>query len=482
MKLKFWEKDEPKAATLKEPEWWRQSINIQPVDAGVAVNQATAMQLSAFFACVRILSESIGSLPLKVYMRRSDGGKELAVNHPLNRLFSQVANPEMTPQELLEFVMASALIRGTAYCRKEYNNTGQIVGLHPLDPAYMRVTRDSADKLIFAYEDPKRRAVYMPSEIWRVPAMGGDGVTGYSTLSHARQSLGVAIATERHAAKTFANGTRIPSVFEMDGHLREDAKDRLTQDLRSYMGSENAGKTLILESGLKYKQIGMSNDDAQFLQSRKFQVAEIARWFRVPLHMLNELDRATFSNIEHQSIEFVMHTLRPWCKRIEHTITRDLIPARYRGLYFAEFTLDALLRGDTESRYNAYAVGIQNGWLSRNDVRKKENMNPVDGLDEYLVPLNMAGANDEPEDDEDDVQAKLDGLIAREVKAIRVEYDRLPPEDFREWVGDFYLRFIDTLIDEGVDEQTAEGWANHRRDKVLAVADVPALMDEWEGL
>lgn len=478
MKLKFWEKDQPQNATLKEPESWRQSANIQPVDAGVVVSQQTAMQLSAFFACVRILSESIGSLPLKVYQRTSDGGKEVAYNHPLNRVFGQIANPEMTPQELLEFLMASALLKGTAYFEKEMGGNGQVVALHPLDPAYMRVTRDSSDRLVFDYQAPKRGKVYSSTEIWRVPGMGGDGVTGYSVLSYARQTLGVAIATERHAAKTFANGTRIPAVFEMDGYLDEEAHARLTQDLKSYQGSENAGKTLLLESGLKYKQVGMTNDDAQFLESRKFQIAEIARWFRVPLHMLNELDRATFSNIEHQSIEFVMHTLRPWCERIEQTITRDLIQPRYRGLYFAEFTMDALLRGDTKSRYEAYGMAIDKGWMSRNEVRKKENLNPVDGLDEFLTPMNMAP----DEGPDEDAQQALNRITRKEVKAIRIEYERLPEEDFRAWVPDFYLRMVDALIDEGVDEQTASQWAEVRSKKVLDSKNVPALMDQWEGL
>ena len=481
MNWKFWERNKPENTTLKEPEWWRQSINIQPVDAGVTVNESSAMQLSAFFACVRILSESIGSLPLKIYQRTSDGGKEVAVNHPLNRIFGQLTNREMTPQEHLEFLMASALLRGTHYSEIERGGNGQILALHPLNSACMQTVRDAAGRLVYRYNDPKNPKILTESEVWRVPGLGGDGVTGYSVLAYARQTLGVAIATERHAAKTFANGTRIPAVFEMDEYLTDDARERLATDLSSYQGSENAGKTLILESGLKYKTIGMTNDDAQFLESRKFQIAEIARWFGVPLHRLNELDRATFSNIEHQGIEFVTHTLRPWCKRIEYTITRDLIQPRYRGLYFAEFTMDALLRGDTASRYDAYGKGIKDGWLNRNEVRKKENLNPVEGLDEFLTPMNMAG-DDEPQIDETADDA-MNRITMKEVRAIRVEYERLPEDEFRAWVPDFYHRMTDSLIEnEGVDELTASQWAEARSKRVLESANVPALMDEWEGV
>lgn len=482
MSWKFWEKSEPQAATLKEPEWWRQTANVPVSDSGVTVNKSTAMQLSAFFACVRILAESIGSLPLKVYRRMPDGGKEIASNHPLNKVFGQVANDEMTPQELLEFIMASCQLTGTAFCEKEIDGAGRITALHPLDPAFMRITRDSKNKLVYDYQDPNQNKVYTARKIWRVPGLGGDGVTGYSTLAYARQTLGTSLATERHAAKTFANGTRIGGVFQMDGHLDDDSYERLKNDLVMYTGVDNANKTMILEHGLEYKGVAMKNDEAQFLESRKFNIADVARWFRVPLHMLNELDRATFSNIEHQSIEFVMHTLRPWCKRIEHTITRDLIAPQHRGKFFAEFTLDALLRGDTQSRYEAYGKGIQDGWLNRNEVRKKENLNPVEGLDEYLTPMNMqpSTANEpEPEEEATSAAEALKIINQKEVAAIRAEHGR---SDFDDWLTDFYKRMNAKLVEQGVDGETAGQWAESRRNDVAEATDVLALMDEWENL
>jgi len=482
MNWKFWEKDEPQNATLREPEWWRQTSNIMPADAGVSVNMTSAMQLSAFFAALRIVAESVGSLPLKVYKRQPDGGKEYAYSHPLNDLFSTVVNDEQTPQELLEFVMASALLHGTAYCHKEMDGRGRVIALHPLDSALMRVTRDASDRLVFDYQDAKRGRVYLPREIWRVPGLGSDGVTGYSVIDYAKQTLGTSIATERHAAKTFANGTRINGVFEMDEFLRDDdARKRLQQDLQNYTGVENAHKTLLLESGLKYKGVSMSNDAAQFLESRKFQIADIARWFRVPLHMLNEMDRATWNNIEHSGIEFVTHTLRPWCERIEQTITRDLIQPRYRKLYFAEFTMDALLRGDTASRYEAYGKAINDGWMSRNEVRKRENLNPETGLDEFLTPMNMQGAEETPDDDETDATNALADINRAEIKAIRIEFDRLPDDEFADWVPDFYQRMTDKLVSQGVSNDVASEWATVRMERVLNASDVVALMDAWEN-
>ncbi len=474
MNWKFWEKQQN--YTLKEPEAFRDSLVGSRVDAGVTVTEQTALQLSAVFAAVRILSESIGSLPLKVYQRRSDGGKDLALNHPLTKLFSGIPNDEQTPQELLEFIIASTLLRGTGYSEIERDGVGRVNKLHPLDSSYMDVKRDAAGRLIYVYNDPKNPKTYLNNEIWRVPGVGGNGVMGYSTLAYARQTLGTSIATERHAAKTFSNGTRVPAVFEMAGKLEDEAFDRLKGDLKAHAGVDNANTALLLEQGLTYKQVGMSHDDAQFLESRTFQIAEIARWFNVPLHMLSELSRATFSNIEHQGIEFVTYSLRPWCKRIENTIARDLLSSRDRGRIFVEFSMDALLRGDTKSRYEAHASAINNGWKNRNEVRALENMNPVDGLDEYLTPLNMGGAGEENQESRN----ALAQLNAKEVKAIRVEYARLQPDAFDAWLSDFYIRLADGLVSDGVDSEVARSWAAARMDAVLEADNILTLMDEWE--
>jgi HK97 family phage portal protein len=479
-------RNEPQAATLKEPEWWKQSLVGSTVDAGVVVNEKTSMQLSSVFAAIRILSESIGSLPLKIYQRRSDGGKDLAVNHPLTRMFSGVPNAEQTPQELLEFIMVSALMRGTGYNEIIRDGSGNPKSLEPLNAADVSVKRDNNGQLFYDYKTENGSKILTSRNVWRVPNMGADGVTGYSILGQARQSLGVSIATERHAAKTFANGTRVPAVFEMDGHLEDEAFERLKGDLKAHAGVDSANTALLLEHGIKYHQVGMSHDDAQFLESRTFQVGEIARWFNVPLHMLSELSKSSFNNIEHQGIEFVTYSLRPWCKRIEQTITRDLITPSQRGRFFAEFTMDALLRGDTKNRYEAHQVALGTtqapGWKSVNEVRMMENMNPVEGFDEINKPMIMESVEEEEQEtDEEETENALARINAKECSAIRFEYGRLQPDEFDAWLEGFYSRMIDDLIGMGVGVDTATVWAETRQKQVLTADNILTLMDEWES-
>lgn len=479
---------QPENATLKEPEWWRQSLFVGTSASGKDVNVNTAMRVSAVYASVRILAESIGSLPLHIYQRRSDGGKDRANNHPLTKLFSGIPNDDQTPQELIEYLMWSVLLRGTAYCEIFRNGRGEVSKIEPMDSAFVMPKRGQDNRLYYEYtyvsdlsgtgRGNQETRILRQDQVWRVPGLSTDGVTGYSPISQAREAIGVAIAAETHAAKTFANGTRIPAVFEMDTYLKnEDAVARLKADLAKYTGSDNSGKTMVLEGGLKYKQVGMTFDDAQFLESRKFQIAEIARMFRVPLHLLNELANATFSNIEHQSLEFVTHTLRPWCTRIEQTISRDLLTAKERGRYFAEFKIDALLRGDTKSRNESYAIAIQNGWLSRNEVRSLENRNPVEGLDEYLVPLNMAGASDEPDEDP---EAELEATTRQEVASVRQAHAEMEPEQFDAWLPGFYADMAARLVRGGSDIATATEYTDWRQSQIRATADVDDLLDGWE--
>jgi hypothetical protein len=210
---------------------------------------------------------------------------------------------------------------------------------------------------------------------------------------------------------------------------------------------------------MTWKQVGLNADDAQFLESRKFQIAEIARWYRVPLHMLNELDKATFSNIEHQSIEFVMHTIRPWLVRIEQTANRDLLTADEKRRYYIQHTVEGLLRGDTKARYEAYGSAIDKGWMNRNEVRKLENLNAVEGLDEFLIPLNMS---------EQGLAKNLAGVLAKaEIKALTLEAEKQSPGDFMDWLPKFYARHTDRLVNElMVTPAAAQGYAADRIDRI----------------
>jgi HK97 family phage portal protein len=351
-----------------------------------------SLQASAVFACVRVLSETVASLPLVLY-RRLERGKARATDHPLYELLHDLPNPEMTAFELRETLMAHAALWGNAFCEIEFDNAGRVRGLWPLRTDMMRVIR-RAGRLWYVYKLPTGTDVELPFErVMHLRGLSTDGVVGYSPIDLARQSVGLALGTEEFGARFFGNGATTGTIYEHPGKLSQEAYDRLKDSIeKRHQGLERAHRIMILEEGMKASQVGIPPDNAQFLETRKFQVEEIARWYRMPLHKIQSLDRSTFSNIEHQSIEFVTDTIQPWCVRWEQCITRDLLTEREREEYFAEHLVDALLRGDTLSRYQAYAVARQNGWLSANDIREKENMNPVEGGDVYLVPLNMIPA------------------------------------------------------------------------------------------
>lgn len=360
---------------------------------GVVVTTDRALQITAVFAAVRILAESLASLPLIMYRRLDDGGKEREMDHPLYEVLHNQANPLMSSFQFRETMMGHVCLWGNAYAEIESDGAGRIRALYPLRPD--RVDARVVDgKLWYRVELPGRfegEQIVLPQEkIFHVRGLGSDGITGYSPIRMARNALGLAAATEEFGSQFFGNGAKPGGVLEHPGLLGDDAYRRLrTSWEEMHQGLDNAHRIAILEEGMKYSQIGIPPEDAQFLETRKFQVTEIARIFRIPPHMLADLDRATFGNIEQQSLEFVIYTLRPWLVRWEQEIYRSLLTESERKTFFAEFLVDGLLRGDTQSRYDAYAKGKQNGWLSTNDIRRMENLNPVEGGDVYWVPLNM---------------------------------------------------------------------------------------------
>lgn len=429
-------------ATLKEPEWWRQSLFNDNSMAGVTVTQDNAMTISAVYACVRILSETIAGLPLKIY-EQVDGQQRVA-DHPLNFIFGGSANGEQTSFELREFQMVNLALRGNSYSHV-IRRGGRVAAIEPLNAKFMNVDRDAMGRLVFDYQETGVSRVFSGADIWRVAGLGSNGVTGLSPISLAREGLGIAMATEGHAAKLFSNGAQIPGVLEFPTALKEDQINRLREQFaNNNQGYKNAHKPLILESGMKYSSVGMSADDAQFLESRKYQMVDIARWFRVPPHKLGEMDRATFSNIEHQSIEFVVDTIVPWLVRLEQTISRDLLTANERGRLFAKHSVEGLLRGDTKTRYEAYGKAIQDGWMNRNEARNLENLNRVDGLDEFVLPMNISTISER----EKELNNSVSNLMAtKEIKALEREIDRLTPDEFAAWVPEFYHRHRQALIE-----------------------------------
>jgi len=430
-------------ATLREPEWWRQMPAFGPSISGQTVTPETALALSSVYACVLTLAESVASLPMNVYRRLPNGGKEVATDHRVHTLLHVAPNDEQTAFEAIEFRMACLGLRGNAYGALEINGRGDIGSINPLRPQFMHLDRDAAGRLVFDYQEPGAARVYPKSHIWYTRGFGTDGVSGLNPIAVHREAIGYAMTLNEHGSRMFANGAMVGSTIEVPTEWSETAFQNFKADFQQNHGGRlNANKPLVLEAGAKFNAIGMNLVDLEFIANQKMQIAEVARIYRIPLHMLNELDKATFSNIEHQSLEFVTRTLLPWLKRIEDSANRDLFGPLERGKYFVKFNMDALLRGDIKSRYEAYqiAIGGNNGpgWMSRNDVRLLEDMNPKDGLDEIYSPAAQAAAEPPAKQPQTPAKNAQDGSIA---KAILIERERLSDDaEFFAWAEDFFAR------------------------------------------
>ena len=367
--------------------------------AGKSVNERSAMQMTAVYACVRILSESIAGLPLHMYRYEDDGSKTKAVEHPLYHLLHDEPNPEMTSFIFRETLMSHLLLWGNAYAQIIRNGKGDIIALYPLMPNRMKVERDAKGQLYYEYQTMKedaptmKGAVYQlyPNEVLHVPGLGFDGLVGYSPIAMAKNAIGLAIAAEEYGSKFYANGAAPSGVLEHPNVLKDPAKVRDSWNA-AFGGSSNAHRVAVLEEGMKYTPISISPNEAQFLETRKFQINEIARIFRVPPHMVGDLEKSSFSNIEQQSLEFVKYTLNPWVCRWEQALQRALLDDDEKGKYFFRFNVEGLMRGDYQSRMNGYATARQNGWMSANDIRELENLDRIpaeEGGDLYLINGNM---------------------------------------------------------------------------------------------
>ena len=358
--------------------------------SGKSVNEKTALQTTAVYACVRILAETIASLPLHTY-RYSQSGKEKAETHPLYYLLHSEPNPEMTSFVFRETLMGHLLLWGNAYAQIIRNGRGTVMALYPLLPNKMLVNRTDQGILYYQYEKDGQTYFLSNQDVLHVPGLGFDGLIGYSPIAMAKNAIGMAIATEEYGAKFFANGANPGGVLEHPGVVKDPARVRDSWNA-VYQGSGNAHRVAVLEEGMKFQSIGIPPEQAQFLETRKFQLNEIARIFRIPPHMIGDLEKSSFSNIEQQSLEFVMYTLDPWVVRWEQAMQRALLSEGEKRQYFVKFNVDGLLRGDYQSRMNGYAVGRQNGWLSSNDIRELENLNRIsseEGGDLYLINGNM---------------------------------------------------------------------------------------------
>jgi HK97 family phage portal protein len=372
--------------------------------SGKTVNEFSAMQTTAVYACVRILAETIASLPLQVY-RYTPAGKERYYEHPLYYLLHDEPNPEMSSFVFRETLMSHLLIWGNAYAQIIRNGAGRILALYPLLPDKMEVNRDDHGEIYYIYtkttdENPNIKkygqVLLRREDVLHIPGLGFDGLVGYSPIAMAKNAVGMTLACEEYGASFFANGANPGGVLEHPGVLKDPAKVRDSWN-EVYRGANNAHKVAVLEEGMKYQQIGIPPEEAQFLETRKFQINEIARLFRIPPHMVGDLDKSSFSNIEQQSLEFVKYTVDPWVVRWEQALQRSLLSTADKAHYFIKLNVDGLLRGDYQSRMTGYSVGRQNGWFSANDIREMEDMNPIpdtEGGNLYLVNGSMTKLKD----------------------------------------------------------------------------------------
>lgn len=382
--------------------------------SGIVVNPQTAMQAAAVYSCVKVLAESIAMLPCNVYQRSKDGSKSEARNHPLWALLHDQPNDWQTSVEFIEMMVAALCLRGNAYAWINRTKSGRIVELLPLHPDMVRANMETGFQLQYQVTMPDGSFQYMgPGELFHIRGLTLNGWLGISPIAYARESIGLALATEKFGGQLFKNGAKMGGVLEHPGSLSQSAYERLKDTFDAAYSGENAHKTAILEEGMKWSKVSMTADDSQFLDTRKYQRSEIAAIFRVPPHMIGDLERATFSNIEQQSLEFVTFTLMPWLTRIEKAIKRDLFtPAERRDLT-VKFGVASLLRGDASARSMYYHNGILDGWMTRNEARSAESeigimLPPLEGLDVPLMPLNMTDGSDDPDEAEDAAEGETE--------------------------------------------------------------------------
>ncbi len=379
-----------KDSTVKNPDRWLiDALDAAPSITGECVSEESAMRIAAVYACVRVISETISTLPLFTY-RETARGREKASDDPAYQILHLKPNAITTSSQLRAMLAAHLCLNGNAYCEILRDSKGALRGLWPINPAAVSVKLTESGSLEYHISTLKGQVV-LPSEDmlhFRGLVLDPGNPVGLSPISYARETLGAEMAARRYSAEFYRNGAAPGVVLMTEKRLDPDIMERLRVGWKIAYGREGGNRrgTAILEEGLKAEKLSLSQEDSQFIETRKLSRSEIAGIFRVPPHMIGDLDKATFSNIEHQSLQFVRDCIRPLCVSFEQELNAKLFP---RGDLFAEHVLDGLLRGDTKSRYEGYAIARQWGWMSANDIRALENLNPISGGDTYLSPLNM---------------------------------------------------------------------------------------------
>ncbi len=485
--------------------WLVEMFGGRASSSGVTVTTTTAMQHSAVYACVRIIAETIGSLPLPVYKRTDDGSKTKAFEHPLYRVLHDQPNPEQTAMEWREMLQGHLTLRHNAYAEIERDNGGRVTALWPLHPDRMRVTRTPAGDLVYGYRPPLKGAEQelTAERVLHLRGLSDDGVMGLSPIALNSETIGTGLAQEEFDGRFFTNNATPPAVVEYPGNLNDEKVKELRASLYDQSGGlSRAHRFMLLQGGLKWTNVGMTLRDAQFIEGRKLSVRAIARIFRVPPHKIGDMEQATFSNIEHQAIEFVTDTIRPWAVRWDQALTTRLLTERERKAgYFIELNLDGLMRGDFLSRVSAY-VSLRNaGLTTANRVAALENWEPFGPAgDIVLVPLNLIPADqvgqkpaptttpavvDAPSDDplkRHLLGEALGRIVHRETEAMRRAAAKFAskPDEWRGAVSEFYARHAAYIAETlGVEVARVHAYVQDHRARVLA--EGVAAVDGWDA-
>ena len=485
-----------------------------PTASGATVTPDTALAVSAVFSCVRVLAETVAALPFPVYRRLPNGGKERDARHPLYALLNERPNGWQSPFDFRELMVVHLCLRGNFYAFKAMRGDGAVADLLPLHPDRVRPfwVREGVPAYAWSPPDGGPERILLAHEVHHIrffPA--NDGLVGLSPIKLHRETVGLAMSALEYGGRFFGNDATPGGVIQAPDVLNdEDVKTFRKYWEKTHKGAANAHKTAILEAGMEWKQITISPEDAQYIEGRKFSVTDICRIYRVPPHLVADLEKATFSNIEHQSLSFVQHTLVPWLVRIEQATERDLFGEAARLTHYPEFLADGLLRGDFKSRQEGYALSLRNGVMSINEVRGLENMNPIEGGDVHMVQMQMTGldnlgqepapAEPSPPPSEDDDRVRLlltagaERVCRKAVLAGRRAYERhlrtCSVDLYRAWVRAFFddhAALVTTAL--AVDATRAQAIVDEQRDELLTAIDaeerngipcVPDVLDAWE--
>lgn len=361
------------------PDWLLTWLGVESID-GLPMSAENALKYSAVYACVDVISKDLASLPFHVFRRRDGGGREVAYNHPVYSMVHSIPNSLSTSIVFRETLQAHVLLTGNAYAQIIRNDNQRPIYFKILNPDDVEPVESGGD--IF-YRVKGMDTALASYEMLHIPGLGFNGITGKSVIKYASESIDLGIQAQRQGLNTMKNGARLRGVFETEGSIDKPGQDRLEKSFEEKYTGPNRKEVAILPRGLRYKPIQMSQEDAQYVETRNLQVPDISRWFRVPPHMIGHLDKATFSNIEHQSIEYVTRTLRSWIVRWEQEYNRKLLGGS--GEFYTEMNIEGLLRGDSAARATFYREMFNIGVLSQNMILEKENMNPIVGGDTHYV-------------------------------------------------------------------------------------------------